>query len=82
MSQQGKWFKQRYYRNFKTSVGQCYFQVTSNLNISRLGKWFKQRYNRNLNILRICRPVFLSGNSQSEHVTAVEMVQKTILLEN
>jgi len=30
----------------------------------------KQRYYRNINTLRLCRPVLLSGNLQSEHVAA------------
>ena len=33
---------------------------------------FEQRYYRNLNTLRLCRPVLLSGNFQSEHVEAGE----------
>jgi len=37
---------------------------------------FKQRYYRNLNTLRLCRPVLLSGNVQSEHVAAVEMFKQ------
>jgi len=36
--------------------------------MSQKWKVFKQRYYRNLNTLRICRPVPLSGNVQSEHV--------------
>ena len=62
-------------------VGQCYFQVTSNLNKSEQEKFFKQRYYRNINTLILCRPVLLSGNDQSEHVTAVERFQRTMLLE-
>jgi len=30
------------------AVGQCYFQVTSNLNISQQGKGIKQQYYRNV----------------------------------
>jgi len=41
----------------------------------------KQRYYRNINNLRICRPVLLSGNVQSEHVAAGEKVETTILSE-
>jgi len=40
---------------------------------------FKQRYYRNINILRLCRPVSLSGNVQSEHIASVEIVQTMIL---
>jgi len=49
----------------KASVGQRYYQVTSNLNMSQQGKVFKQRYYRNLNILNFCRTRLLSGNFQS-----------------
>jgi len=50
MSQQRKEFKQRYYQNLNilNPVGQCYFQVTPNLNISQQGKVYKQRYYRNI----------------------------------
>jgi len=47
--------------------------------MSQQGKEFKQRYNRNINTLSLCRPVFLSGNVQSEQVAAGERVQTTIL---
>jgi len=40
---------------------------------------FKQRYYRNTNALSFCKQVLLSGNVQSVHVAAGEMVQKTIL---
>jgi len=60
------------------SVGQSYFQVTPNVIMSLQGKGFKQRYNRNINNLSLCSPVLLSGNVQSEHVAAVESVQRTI----
>ena len=36
---------------------------------------FKQRYYRNIYTLTLCRPVLLSGNVQSEHVAAGEMVK-------
>ena len=62
-------------------VGQCYFPVTSNLNMLDQGKVFRQRYYRNLNNLRLCRPVLLSGNFQFEHVAAGEIVQTAILSE-
>jgi len=51
-------------------VGQCYFQVTFNLNMLQQGKISKQRYYRNINTLSLCRPVLLSGNAQSEHAAA------------
>jgi len=50
--------------------------------MSQQGKVFKQRYYWNINILRVCRTVFLSGNVQSEHVAAGEMYQTTILSEH
>ena len=45
------------------------------------GENFKQRYYRNINTLRLCRPVLLSGNFQSEHVAAGENVETKILSE-
>jgi len=47
--------------------------------MSQQGKYFKQRYYRNINTLSLCGPELLSGNIQSEHVAAVDMVQTTIL---
>jgi len=43
----------------EVAVDQCYFQVTSNLNMSQQGILFKQRYYWNLNTLSLCRPVLL-----------------------
>jgi len=43
---------------------------------------FKQRYYRNINTLSLCLPVLLSGNVQSEHVAAGEIVETTILSED
>jgi len=40
--------------------------------MSQQGSGYKQRYYRNINPWRICRPVLLSGNVQSEHVAAGE----------
>ena len=65
----------------QVSVGKCYIQVTSNLNMSQLGKCFKQQYYRKINTLSLCSPVLLSGNVQSEHVAEVKNIQKTILSE-
>jgi len=65
-----------------SSVGQCHFQLTSNLNLSQQWKIFKKLYYRNVNNLSLCRPVILSGNAQSEHVEAGEMVQTKILSEH
>ena len=66
----------------KVSVGQCYFQVTFNLNMSQQGKDFIQRHYRNINTLSLCRPVLLESNIQSEHVAAGESLDKTILSEH
>jgi len=81
MSQHGKISKKRYYRNFKKLrlSRQGYNQVTSNLNMSQERKGFKQRHYRNNNDLGLCRTVLLSGNFQSEHVAAEEIVEETIL---
>jgi len=53
MSQQGKVFKQRHYRNINSlrSVGPGYFQLTSKQNMSQQGKGFRQWYYRNINNL-------------------------------
>jgi len=51
------------------------------MNLSQQGKVYKQRYYRNINNLRHCRPLLLSGNDQSEHVTAGEVFKQTILSE-
>jgi len=61
MSQQGKVFKQRYYRKLNTLsiLGQYYYQVASNLNMPQKGKIFKKRYYRNINTLSFSRPVLL-----------------------
>ena len=57
---------------FSGSVGQCYIQVTSYLNMSQLGKFSNNDSIVNLKILKFCRPVLLSGKVQSEHVAAGE----------
>ena len=64
------------------SVGQYYFQVTSNLNMSQQGKRFKQRYYGKFYNLRICSPGILSVNIQSEHVAAGKSVHTTKLSEH
>jgi len=45
------------------------------MNMSQQGNGFKQRYYQNLKTLNLCSPVLLSGNVQSEHVAAGEIVQ-------
>ena len=50
--------------------------------MSQQGKLFKQRYYLNFNKLNMCRPVLFSGNAQSEHAAADEIVQTTILSEH
>ena len=44
--------------------------------MSLKGNIFNQGYYGNINTLSVCRPVLLSGDVQSEHVAAGEMVQK------
>ena len=44
-------------------------------------KLFKKRYYRNIYTLGLCSPVLLSGNVQSQHVAADEIVQTSILSE-
>ena len=83
MSQQWKWYKQRYYRNINT-LSLCRPGLLSGTNQSEhveAGKNFKQRYYRNINNLGLCRPVLLSGNFQSEHDRAGERFQTKILSE-
>jgi len=84
MSQQWKWFKQRYYRKNNNFILCRPVLHSGNIQSEHGagGETFKQRYYRNLNTLRICRPVLLSGNVQSEHVAAGETVQTTILSEH
>jgi len=84
MSQQGKCSNNITIGNLthSVSVGQCYFQVKSNLNMSQQGKFFKQRYYRNINTLNLCKPVLLSGNVKSEYLAAEERVQTTLLTEH
>jgi len=84
MSQQGKWFKQRYYRNINSSSICRPVLLSGNLQSEKVaaGEAFQQRYFLNINTLRICRPVLLSGNFQSEHFAGGESVQTTILSEH
>jgi len=42
---------------------------------------FKKRHYRNINSLSLYRPVLVSDNVQSEQVTTVEMVPRTIISE-
>ena len=49
--------------------------------MSQEGLVFKQQYYRNFNTLSVGSPALLSGNVQSEHVAAGEIVQTTILSE-
>jgi len=46
-------------------VGQCYSQLTSNVNRSQQLEGFKQRYNRKISTSFLCGPVLLSGNVQT-----------------
>ena len=83
MSQKGKCFNQRYYRNINT-LSLCRPGLLSGTNQSEhveAGKNFKQRYYRNINNLSSCRPMLLSGNIQYEYVASEKMVQTTIISE-
>jgi len=66
----------------QAALGQCYFQVTSNLNMSQRVKVSMKRCYWNINILSLCRLMLLSGNVQSEHVAAEEEFQTSILSEH
>jgi len=84
MSQQGKDFKQRYYRN-NNSLSPCRRVLLSGIVQSEHvaeGENFIQRYYRNFNNLRLCMPVLFSGNFQTENVAAGESVQTTKLSEH
>jgi len=78
MSQHGKFSTKRSYRKIKNLrlSRRGYNQGTSKLNMSQERKVFKQRYYRNNIDLGLCRAVLLSGNFQSEHVAAEEIVEK------
>jgi len=43
--------------------------------MSQQGKVFKERYYRNINSLKLCTPLLISRNVQSEHVSTGEGVQ-------
>jgi len=49
--------------------------------MSQQGKDFKQRFDRNIHTLNHSRPVLLSGNIETEHVAAAEIIQTTMLLD-
>jgi len=67
MSQQGKVFKQRYYRNIKNLRFCRSVLLSGNFQSEYFAaeKVFKQRYNGNINNLSFSRPVLLSGNLQT-----------------
>jgi len=81
MSQQGRGFKQRYYRNINT-LSLCRPVLLSgkfqSLHVAKV-EIFKQGYYRNINTLSPCRSMLRSGNVQSEHFAAGESVQTRIL---
>jgi len=83
MSQEGKRFQQRYYRNINT-LSLCRPLLHSGNVQSEhvaLGESV-QRYYRNINYLSFCRAVLLSGNFQSENVAAGESVETKLLSEH
>jgi len=80
MSQQGKGFKQRYYRVINT-LSFCMPVLPSGIYQSEhvtADVSDQIRYHRTLNILSSSRQVLLSSNVQSEHVVAGEGIQTTI----
>ena len=84
MSQQGKDFKQRYYRTINSL--RPYRPVLHSVIVQSehvaAGENFKQRHYRINNTLSLCRPALISGNLKSEYVAAVVCVQTKILLEH
>jgi len=83
MSQQGKYFKQRYYRNINTLSFYRPVLISGNVQSEYFAavESFQTTILSNFDILILCRPVLLSGNFQSEHVTAVKNFHTTILSE-
>jgi len=83
MSQQGKFFQQRYYRKLNILSLRRPVLLSGNFQSEHVAaaEVFKKRYYRNINSLSLYRPMLLSVNIQSEHVAAGERVQTTILSE-
>jgi len=84
MSQQGKWFKQRYHRNI-IPLSTCRPVLLSGNVLSEnvaAGERVQTTIYRKINNLSLWRPLLLSGSVQSEHVAAGESVQPTILSEH
>jgi len=83
MPQQGKCFKQRYYRKINTLSICSPVLLSGNVQSEHAaaGERVQKRYYRIINTLCLCRPVLLSSNFQSEQVAEVESVQSTILSE-
>ena len=83
MSQQGKGYKQRYYRNIYT-LNRCtpvLISVIVQFEHIAAGECFQTTILYDFFTLSLCRPVLLSGNFLSEHVAAGEIFQTTILAE-
>jgi len=83
MSQQGKVFRQQYYRNLNTLRLCRPVLLSGNFESVHVGagEVFSQRYYRNLNNLSLCRSMLVVGNLQSKHVVAGESIQTSILSE-
>jgi len=83
MSQQGKVFKQLFYRNLN-NLSLCRpVLLSGNVPSKHVAAGESvQLYYQNFKTLSLCRPVLFSGNFQSEHVAEGESVQTTILLEH
>ena len=84
MSQQGKDFKQQYYRNINNLSLSRPLLLSGDFQSEHVaaGENFEQRYYRNINTLSPSRPVLLSGNVQIELVAAGESFQTSILSEH
>jgi len=81
MSQQGRLFKHRYYRDIN-NLSQCSpVLLSGNVQSEYVaaGEVVQKRYYRNIDTLSLCRLGLLLGNLQSQHVAAVERVQITLL---
>jgi len=83
MSQQGKSFKQRYYRNINILIVCRSLLISGNVqseNVAAVER-NQKRYYWNFNIFSLCRPVLLTGNAQCEQIAAVEIFPTMILSE-
>ena len=81
MSQQGKGYKQRYYRNIYT-LNRCtpvLISVIVQFEHIAAGECFQTTILYDFFTLSLCRPVLLSGNVQSELAAAGESFKTKLL---